>query len=52
MFISKGFTGNERILIEIFKKLFPDEKNLNLTNFDTMGKEDLVAFVLKLMEKK
>ena len=32
VFISKGFTGNEKILIELFKKVFPDNINLSGLN--------------------
>ena len=28
VWISKGFTGNERVLIEIFRKLFPDKQDI------------------------
>ena len=29
VFISKGFGGNDKILIELFKKIFPDNINLS-----------------------
>lgn len=47
MFVSKAFAGNERILVEVFKKLFPDlEKvdhtgsvNIEVVDFEKGGKK-------------
>ena len=30
VFLSKGFGGNDKILIELFKKIFPDNINLSV----------------------
>ena len=32
IWVSKGFSGNEKVLTEIFKKLFPDFKNVDVTS--------------------
>ena len=56
VFVKKGFDGNERILSEIFRKLFPDNVNLN-TNTKVLFElekqtKDILASLLDTDESK
>lgn len=44
VFIQKGFDGNERVLIEIFKKLFPDKSLVKGQSQVTRVEVDLSSF--------